>query len=95
MPRAAGSFTTDMGRLKTVSSTAWTPQKVRERIQVGLLLKLLSDHASGKIADLSKTRLKAIEILLKKSLPDLSSVDATLKGDANNPIVISSMDGQL
>lgn len=34
--------------------------------------------------NLDAPRLKAIEILLRKSLPDLSAV--TLSGDADNPI---------
>ena len=35
---------------------------------------------------MSATQLKAAEILLKKSLPDLASVDTTLHGDENAPI---------
>jgi hypothetical protein len=46
----------------------------REKIQVGLLLKLLADHAKG-IAKMSPTRIRAVEILLKKAMPDLSSIE--------------------
>lgn len=46
----------------------------REKIQVGLLLKLLMDHAKG-VAKLSPTRIRSIEILLKKAMPDLSAVE--------------------
>jgi hypothetical protein len=73
---------------------AWTPQKVRDRIRVTMLVKRLTDHIVGK-QDMSQTQLKAVEILLKKSLPDLSAVDNTIKGDAAAPIFISSTDGRL
>lgn len=42
----------------------------RERIQVAKLIDVLHEHAFGK-KKLTITRLKAIEILLKKKLPDL------------------------
>jgi len=51
-------------------------EDVRRKIQAGQLLKVLENHAlndDGK--ELSATRIKAIEILLRKSLPDLSSVE--------------------
>lgn len=47
---------------------------VRRKIQVSQLLNVLNDQALGKSEDLSAARLKAIEILLKKSLPDLSAI---------------------
>ena len=54
-------------------------EDVRKKIQVGQLLKTLEDHALNETsADVSLSRMKAIEILLRKSLPDLSSV--TLNG---------------
>lgn len=46
----------------------------REKIQVGLLVKLLLDNSQGKIK-LSATRIRSIEILLKKAMPDLSAVE--------------------
>ena len=67
---------------------AWTPQKVRDRIRVSMLVNRLTKHVLGK-EEISATQLKAIEILLKKSLPDLSAVDMTAKGDANAPIAIN------
>lgn len=73
---------------------AWTPQKVRDRIRVSMLVKRLTDHALGK-NDLSKTQIAAIRILLGKSLPDLASIQHT--GDANAPIPLhltgSDLDG--
>lgn len=47
---------------------------VRRKIQVSQLLNVLHAQALGEREDLSPSRLKAIEILLRKSLPDLSAV---------------------
>jgi len=73
---------------------AWTPQKVRDRIKVGVLIQRLTDHMLGKL-ELSQTQIRAAEILLKKSVPDLQSIDATVKGDSAHPLVISNPDGKL
>jgi hypothetical protein len=55
----------------------------RQAIQTSMLLNRLQDCAFGKV-ELTQTRLKAIEILLKKTIPDLSSIELT--GDADNPV---------
>lgn len=47
---------------------------VRRKIQASQLLNVLQDHALTGEGDISVTRLKAIEILLRKSLPDLSAI---------------------
>ena len=47
---------------------------VRRKIQASQLLNVLQDHALTGEGDISPTRLKAIEILLRKSLPDLSAI---------------------
>ena len=47
---------------------------VRRKIQASQLLNVLQDHALTGDGELSPTRLKAIEILLRKSLPDLSAI---------------------
>jgi DNA repair protein RadC len=52
-------------------------EDVRTKIQVSQLLNVLQNHALGKLKDLSPSRLKAIEILLKKTLPDLSHTQGT------------------
>jgi hypothetical protein len=41
--------------------------------------------------EISATRMKAIELLLKKSLPDLSSTEIT--GDADQPVSIKVITG--
>jgi hypothetical protein len=56
---------------------------VRSKIQASQLINRLTDHALGKVA-LEATQVRAIEILLKKTIPDLSSVELT--GDAENPV---------
>ena len=57
---------------------------VRKKIQASQLINVLQDHALTGEGELSPTRMKAIEILLRKSIPDLSSVE--LSGDADNPV---------
>lgn len=58
---------------------------VRKKIQVGQLLKTLENHALDESsADVSMSRMKAIEILLKKSLPDLSAVTLSGPGEGGS-----------
>ena len=62
-------------------------EDVRKKIQVGQLIKVLEDHAlSDDEKELSASRLKAIQLLLNKSLPDLSSMQLT--GDDDKPVVM-------
>lgn len=56
---------------------------VRSKIQASQLINRLTDHVDGKV-ELSMSQLRAAEILLKKSLPDLSSVE--ISGDPENPL---------
>jgi len=57
---------------------------VRKKIQVSLLLKKLQEHALSDDDEqvLSVSKMKAIEILLRKSLPDLSAI--TLEGSGED-----------
>lgn len=48
----------------------------RQKIQASMLINRLTDHVTGKV-DLSATQIRAAEILLNKSLPNLTSVDLT------------------
>lgn len=53
-------------------------EEVRSRIQASQLINVLQNHALGKSKEeIPQSRLKAIEILLRKSVPDLSSVEMT------------------
>jgi hypothetical protein len=47
---------------------------VRDKIQASQLINRLTDHALGLI-ELSTTQIKAIEILLSKSLPSLTAIE--------------------
>jgi hypothetical protein len=55
--------------------------EIREKIRTSQLVNRLTDCALGDV-ELTAQQLKSIEILLKKSLPDLSSV--TLEGAGEN-----------
>jgi len=59
-------------------------EDVRKKIQVSQLLNVLQNHALGETEELSHTRMKAIEILLRKSMPDMASV--TISGDSDQPL---------
>jgi hypothetical protein len=45
-----------------------------------MLVKRLTDHAVGKV-EMSPTQVKAVEVLLKKSLPDLAAIELSGKED--------------
>lgn len=59
-------------------------EDVRKKIQVGQIIKVLQDHALSGEGEIQPTRMKAMEILLRKSLPDLSSIE--LSGNPEAPI---------
>lgn len=54
-------------------------EDVRTKIQVSQLINVLQNHALGISEDLPASRLKAIEILLRKTLPDLSQTDGKIE----------------
>lgn len=66
-------------------------EDIRLKIKTSQLVNRLQDFAldgvdpkTAEPIEIDSARLKAIEILLRKSLPDLSAV--THKGDADEPI---------
>lgn len=62
---------------------------VRKKIQVSQLINVLEKHAlSDDDKELLPSKIKAIQILLNKSLPDLSSMQLT--GDDDKPLVIEN-----
>jgi hypothetical protein len=64
--------------------------QTRAAIQTSQLVNRLQDFALAKDGvDIDPNRLRAIEILLRKSLPDLSTVTHT--GDPDNPVSITSI----
>ena len=58
--------------------------EVRAKIQASQLINVLQAHALTGEGEMSMSRMKAIEILLRKSIPDLSAV--TVSGDEENPL---------
>jgi hypothetical protein len=54
--------------------------EIREKIRTSQLINRLTDCALGDV-ELTAQQLKSIEILLKKSLPDLSSVSIEGAGE--------------
>lgn len=63
-------------------------QRTREKIQTSQLINRLQSFANGEI-ELTTGQIKAIEVLLKKSLPDLSSVE--LSGQVDQNISVSEI----
>ena len=61
----------------------WHPNIVRQRIKTSQLLNRLQGHALGEI-EMTDSQRKATETLLKKTLPDLSSVALT-NADGDGP----------
>jgi hypothetical protein len=65
-------------------------QLIRDKINAGILVERLTECALGSL-ELTSQQMKAIEILLKKSVPDLSAVEMT--GDADAPILLKVITG--
>lgn len=60
-------------------------ENTRKRIKTTMLVKRLEDHIHGKV-ELSTSQVRGIEVLLRKTLPDLSAV--TLAGEDGGAIEI-------
>ncbi len=58
-------------------------EDVRKKIQASQLVNLLQNHALNG-TELAMTRIKAAELLLRKSIPDLTAVEHS--GNEDNPI---------
>ena len=66
--------------------------EVRAKIQASQLINRLQNHAlSIEVDELKPSQLKAIEILLKKSVPDLQSTEIT--GDSDAPMQLKIITG--
>lgn len=66
---------------------------IRTKIQVSQLINVLENHALGITEEMPSSRLKAIEILLNKTLPNLQSTE--LSGDPENPLMINSIERKI
>lgn len=60
-------------------------EETRKKAQASQLVNRLRDHVLGKV-EMTSTQVAAANILLKKTIPDLSSV--TVSGDEDNPVQI-------
>lgn len=60
-------------------------EETRSKIQASQLINRLREHALGNV-ELSQTQVRAIEILLRKTLPDLSAVEHS--GDMETSYVV-------
>ena len=65
---------------------------VRRKIQCSQLINVLQDHALNGTSELIPSRLKAIEILLRKSIADLSAIELTGAGGGAIRIIASTSD---
>lgn len=59
--------------------------EIRTKIQTSQLINVLEKHALGETDEMPNSRLKAIEILLSKTLPNLQSTE--LIGDPDAPLI--------
>ena len=62
------------------ASLIWHPDQVRQKIRASQLINRLHAHIFDGL-ELSPTQVRAIEILLRKCIPDLTST--TVTGDIN------------
>jgi len=60
-------------RKRIGTKTGGWPQQVRDRIQTSMLINRLMACAKGEV-NLQPGQIKAIEILLRKTLPDLAAI---------------------
>jgi hypothetical protein len=58
-------------------------EDVRKKIQTSQLVNRLTDHVLGTV-EMTPTQVQAANILLKKALPDLQSVEHT--GEGGGPV---------
>lgn len=71
---------------KGTKEQGWSDQ-TRSRIQTSMLLNRLTDHVDGKV-EMTNSQVRAADILLRKALPDLQSVEMTGRdGDAMQIVI--------
>ena len=67
-------------------------EETRKKIQASQLINRLTKHALAKTPIMDPTQVRAAEILLKKTLPDLTSVEwnGEISGPGGQPIQVVS-----
>lgn len=69
-------------------------EQTRAAIQTSQLINRLQNYALAENeVDIDTGRLKAIEILLRKSLPDLQAI--TIGGDDENPLTVAIIERRI
>lgn len=64
--------------------------QIREKIRAAVILERLERNALGELdPPMTKDQIKSAETVLKKVIPDLSSV--TLSGDSDSPLQITQI----
>lgn len=61
--------------------------EIRTKIQTSQLINVLENHALGNTEELQNSRIKSIEILLNKTLPNLQATE--ISGDPESPINVN------
>lgn len=55
------------------------PEEVKQKIKTSQLINRLQEHALSKEETLSRSQVRAIEVLLAKTVPDLKAIEHTGK----------------
>jgi hypothetical protein len=67
--------------------------EIRTKISTSQLINVLENHALGITEEMPSSRLKAIEILLNKTLPNLQSTEISGIGDEGE--IIHKIEGEI
>lgn len=76
-------------KMRGTKERPWTPEH-RERIQTSMLINRLQDHVVGKV-ELTSTQVTAALGLLKKAVPDLSSVEQKTEVTHRNVVALPEL----
>jgi hypothetical protein len=77
-----------------VRARLYHPDEVKAKIKTSQIINRLNGYALGEL-QMEKAQVTAALGLLKKTVPDLQSIEATLQGPGGSPIQISSSDSEL
>jgi hypothetical protein len=64
-------------------------ERTRTKIQTSQLVNRLMAHALGDV-EMTPTQVRAAEVLLRKTLPDLSNVDQNVTGEQTVTVVVDT-----
>lgn len=78
-----GGSRPNAGRPKGSTNDGPMSEAWRKKISIGRITQRLSDHVAGN-NQMTSTQIKAAEILLRKTVPDLARHQHS--GDADNPV---------